>query len=155
MGDFGKSFKKELGKATGRRVANAVFGNKHASKHHVTIQRERNERKEEREAIRAERDYDKEVRRSEREEEKRQREAEREQKRLEIEERKQLRADAKAQKEEEKEYKRWLKEQDRLEKETELEENQREFESFTNYLNTIQTIHIYFKIQLSGIRSRS
>ena len=34
-----------------------------------------------------------------------------------------------------------MKEQDRLEVESELEENQNEFDSFTNYINTIQSIH--------------
>lgn len=143
MGDFGKSFKKELGKATGRRVANALYGNKHASKHHVTIQRdrEREERRREREAIREEKEYHKEESRKQKEEEKRQREIEREQKRLEIEERKRLRADSKAQKEEEKEYQRWLKEQERLEKEQEKENNIKEAESFQNYVKAIQSIH--------------
>jgi hypothetical protein len=141
MVHFVKSFKKELGKATGRRVANAVFGDKHASKHKVIIQREREERKREREAIKAEKKYDKELRQEKREQERQQREYEREQKRAEIEERKKIRADIKAQKEEEKEYKRWLKEQERLEKEAELEENQNEFDAFVNYIEAIQSIH--------------
>ena len=64
---FRKSFERELGKATGRRVANAFFGDKHASKHKVTIKRERDERRRERESIQAEREYETQSKREERE----------------------------------------------------------------------------------------
>ncbi|HAP68899.1 MAG TPA: hypothetical protein DCR04_04105 [Flavobacteriales bacterium] len=141
MGTFGTSLKRELGKNTGRWVSNKVFGDGHASKHKVTIQRERDERKVEREAVRREKECNREQLREQREIERGQREIEKDRKRQEVEDRKQQRLNAKEQKEDERKHKIWLKEQEKLEKEQEIKYNVEEAESHDNYINALRKIH--------------
>jgi hypothetical protein len=57
MGTFGKSFSRELGKNTGKWASNKLFGDKWSTPYRVTVQRERQERKELRDSAREYKQY--------------------------------------------------------------------------------------------------
>ena len=136
MGDYGKSFKKEMGKNTGKWLSNKVFGDGHATPHKVRIQREK-----ERDAVREHKAYEKEQKSLERDYAREQREEQNRLKREEIEERKALREEAKEQKQADRELKELEKKWAEEEKEEIRKQNEQEVNSFNNYLNFVQSAH--------------
>jgi len=121
MGTFNKSFKRELGKNTGKWVSNKVFGDGHATPHKLIVQKE--EIRREREKLQEFKKEERERRRLEREERQAELEAKREQRKLErLEKAQRL-------------------EQERQEKEAQLKEAQDEVEKYEDYLVAIQSFH--------------
>ena len=151
-GTLGKALEREIGKNTGKFISNKVFGDEWATPRKLIIQQEKEQRREEREAIRQQKEYDREIRRQEREEERQLREEQKAELRREIEERRQEKADIKAQEKAEKEYQKQLKEDEKQAKLDEIEDNQEEVKIFNDYLQSIQSIH---KMQVEKIEWKS
>jgi hypothetical protein len=72
MGKFNDSLRRELGKNTGKWISNQIFGSSYATPTRIILEREREVRIKEKNAIRAKKEYEKEELRSKRDEVKRQ-----------------------------------------------------------------------------------
>lgn len=145
MGKFNDSLRRELGKNTGKWISNQIFGSSYATPTRIILEREREIRIKEKNAIRAKKEYEKEELRSKREEVKRQiakdRLKELELKRSLIEKKRAKKEQLLLIQQEERELKLLEKaEQERLKNEK-IDSNNSEAQASQDYLKAIQEIH--------------